>query len=417
MNIGDQCELIADNRDPLRCEAVGFKQDTALLLPLGKLDGIGLQCKARITHETASVAPHESWLGRVIDAHGNPLDQAGPLADGDRTIPLRNSPPSAHKRTRLGKKLDLGVRAVNTMLPVCRGQRMGIFAGSGVGKSVLMSMMAKHTTADISVIGLIGERGREVQEFLEDTLGEAGLKRAVVVVATSDEPPLVRRQAAYTTLAVAEYFRDMGRDVLCMMDSVTRFAMAQREIGLAAGEPPATKGYPPTTFSELAQLLERAGPGTQDTGSITGIFSVLVEGDDHNEPVSDAVRGIIDGHIVLDREIAMRGRYPAIDVLRSVSRSMPGCLNDEQNELVSQARKILSTYEDMSELIRLGAYKKGSDPKVDRAIDYIDDLENFLAQKPEERASVDDGFDHLAAALDMNDSTNDVEPGENDGEA
>jgi len=314
-------------------------------------------------------------------------------------VPLRNKPPEPHSRQRIGAQLDLGVRAVNSFMPIVRGQRMGIFSGSGVGKSVLLSMMARYTDADVSVIGLVGERGREVQEFLEDDLGPDGLARSVVIVATGDESALMRRQAAYMTLAVSEYFRAQGRQVLCMIDSLTRFAMAQREIGLSAGEPPTSKGYPPTTFGELARLLERAGPGAPGEGSITGIFSVLVEGDDHNEPVSDAVRGIIDGHIVMDRKIADRGRYPAIDVLKSVSRALPKALSEERNALLKRAKQIITTYEDMEELIRLGAYRKGSDLKVDEAIEIYPRIEIFLAQMKEEKTTIDDSFTALAELL------------------
>ncbi len=386
-------------QEDIPCEVIGFKDKRALLMPFGTLEGVGLGCPAIIQQTEPTICPDERWLGRVINALGQPIDGKGPLIQGGTPIPLRNKPPAPHARQRIGEKLDLGVRCVNSFLSTCQGQRMGIFAGSGVGKSVVMSMMARYTEADVSVIGLVGERGREVQEFLEDDLGELGLNRSVVIVATGDEPALMRRQAAYVTLAVSEYFRGQGKKVLCLMDSVTRFAMAQREIGLSAGEPPTSKGYPPTTFGELARLLERAGPGAQGDGSITGLFSVLVEGDDHNEPISDAVRGIIDGHIVMERKIADRGRYPAINVLKSVSRSMPNCLSDEQNAIVVKAKKLISRYEDMEELIKLGAYRKGSDPEVDESIIRYPLLEEFLAQDKEECTSIEEGFEMLARCV------------------
>lgn len=390
-----------DNDADIPCEVVGFKDERALLLPFGNLEGVGLGCKAIIKSAKPVIFPNNQWLGRVINGLGEPVDGKGPLPQGSTAVPLRNKPPSAHARQRIGEHLDLGVRAVNSFLATCRGQRMGIFSGSGVGKSVLLSMMARYTEADVSVIGLVGERGREVQEFLEDDLGEDGLARSVVIVATGDESALMRRQAAYLTLAVSEYFRAQKKQVLCLIDSITRFAMAQREIGLSAGEPPTSKGYPPTTFGELARLLERAGPGAPGEGSITGLFSVLVEGDDTNEPISDAVRGIVDGHIVMEREIADRGRYPAINVLKSVSRSMPHCLTQEQNELVKAAKKHVTTYEDMAELIRLGAYRKGTDAAVDEAIRLYPEIEGFLSQLKEENTPIEEGFAILAQILGM----------------
>lgn len=408
LSIGGRCTIYAHDGRSVPCEVVGFRSGRALLMPFGSLDGVGFGCRAEVAASQPRLMVSDGWLGRVINALGDPIDGKGPLPQDPHGIPLRNRPPPAHRRARVEGKIDLGVRALNTFVSCCRGQRMGIFAASGVGKSVLMSMLARYTSADVNVIGLIGERGREVQEFIDEHLGPEGLARSIVIVATSDEPPLMRRQAAYTAMAAAEYFRDHGRHVLCMMDSITRFAMAQREIGLSAGEPPTSKGYPPTTFSELPQLLERAGPGERGqgpgvppSGAITGLFTVLVEGDDHNEPIADAVRGIVDGHIVLDRGIAERGRYPAINVLRSVSRTMPGCNSAEENALVGRARALLSTYEDMAEMIRLGAYRKGSDPAVDEAIVYNPQLEEFLHQDARDHTTVAEGYDRLATILGM----------------
>ncbi|MFO1188025.1 MAG: flagellar protein export ATPase FliI [Alphaproteobacteria bacterium] len=398
LSVGSRCRLVGRDGRAVLCEAVGFRDGRVLLLPFGPLDGIGLGCKAEIMGFESVVYPHAGWLGRVVNALGEPIDGKGPLPLGDGAYNLRASPPPAHSRHRVEGKIDLGVRALNVFTTCCRGQRMGIFAGSGVGKSVLLSMIARYTAADVNVIGLVGERGREVQEFIHNQLGPEGLAHSVVVVATSDESPLMRRQAAHLTLAIAEFFRDRDKDVLCLMDSVTRVAMAQREIGLSAGEPPASKGYTPTVFAELPKLLERAGPGA-GKGTITGLFTVLVEGDDHNEPIADAVRGILDGHIVLERSIAERGRFPAVNILRSLSRTMPDCNTPEQTALVAAARRHLAAYENMADLIRLGAYKKGSDPAVDAAIGFYPALEAFLVQDIGERADLDSGYRKLADIL------------------
>lgn len=397
--VGSRILIDATGGERVAGEVVGFRSGKALCLPFGTLDGIRMGCRVTMEPDGPYAFPCEGWLGRVIDGFGRPLDGAGRLPQGELARPIRAAPPAAHSRARVGERLDLGVRALNTFTTCCLGQRMGIFAGSGVGKSVLLSMMARYTTADVVVIGLIGERGREVKEFLEEDLGPEGLKRSVVVVATSDESALMRRQAAYLTLTTAEYFRDQGLNVLCLMDSVTRFAMAQREIGLSSGEPPASKGYTPTVFSELPRLLERAGPGEAGQGTITGLFTVLVEGDDHNEPVADAVRGILDGHIVLDRRIAERGRFPAVNILRSVSRTMPACNPPEEQALIAEARRSLSLYDDMEELIRLGAYKAGNDPALDRAIALQPALEGFLAQGRTEDTDLGTSFAELEQVL------------------
>jgi len=401
VQLGGQVHLSIGQNRTISCEVVGFRDGRALVMPLGPLEGIALGARADFEDRPAVIRPSSAWLGRVIDGFGNPMDGKGPLPQGMRPYPLKAPPPQATKRARMGGKLDLGVRAINAFTTCCLGQRMGIFAGSGVGKSILLAMLARNSNADAIVIGLIGERGREVKEFLEDDLGEAGLARSVVIAATSDEAPLVRRQAAYIAMAVAEKLRDDGLNVLLLMDSVTRFAMAQREIGLSAGEPPASKGYTPTVFSELPRLLERAGPGSEDgQGSITGMFTVLVEGDDHNEPVSDAVRGILDGHIVLDRAIAERGRFPAINILRSVSRALPACNNESEQGLIQRARGPMTIYEDMAELIRVGAYKAGTNPEVDQAVRLYPQFESFLSQRKDEATNLATGYQSLSAILD-----------------
>ena len=399
LSVGDRCEIQARN-GTVRCEVVGFRNGCALAMPFASLDGVGLGSRVEVDDTPPEVYPSDSWLGRIIDGFAAPLDGGPALSRGRTAYSVRSQPPPASLRNRVGEKLDVGVRSINAFLTCCMGQRLGIFAGSGVGKSILLSMLARYCAADVVVMGLIGERGREVKEFIEEHLGPEGLARSVIVVATSDESALMRRQAAHMTLTVAEYFRDRGKNVLCLLDSVTRFAMAQREIGLSAGEPPASKGYTPTVFAELPKLLERAGPSTGE-GSITGIFTVLVEGDDHNEPVSDAVRGILDGHVVLDRTIAQRGRFPAINVLRSISRTMPACNSDVENALVNKARQVMAVYDDMAELIRLGAYRMGSDPAVDEAIGLHGPLEAFQQQGVEEHTSLADGYRALAQILDM----------------
>jgi flagellum-specific ATP synthase len=366
MSVGSRVAVETDTaRVP--CEVVGFSGANALAMPFAALDGVRRGCRALVSAAAGAVRPSDGWLGRVVNAIGEPIDGQGPLPPGPAPYPFRNSPPPAHARRRVGDPLDLGVRALNTFTTVCRGQRMGIFAGSGVGKSVLLSMMARNVAADVSVIGLVGERGREVQEFLQDDLGPAGLARSVVVVSTSDEPALMRRQAGYLTMAISEYFRDTGKDVLVLMDSVTRFAMAQREIGLSAGEPPTAKGYTPTVFTELPRLLERAGPGTEQ-GTVTGIFTVLVDGDDHNEP-------------------------------KSVSRTMPRAADPQFLPAINRAKQVMATYADMEELIRLGAYRPGSSPEVDEAIALHKPLEAFLGQLKEESTSMAEGYQRLEQIL------------------
>lgn len=397
--VGAQCKVTArDGRDVL-CEVTGFRDDRALAMPFQSLEGIGLGCRVEPLEGRSACRPSAAWLGRVVDAMGRPIDGKGLIAEGNDVYALRGAPQLAASRSRVGEKLDLGIRALNTFVTCCRGQRLGIFAASGVGKSIMLSMLARFTAADVNVIGLIGERGREVKEFIQDNLGEEGLARSVVVVATSDESPLLRRRAAYLTLALAEYFRDRGDHVLCLIDSLTRVAQAQREIGLANGEPPASKGYTPSVFAELPRLTERAGPGFGNGGAITGLFTVLVEGDDHDEPVADALRSTLDGHIVLERRIAERGRFPAINVLRSVSRTMPDCHGEQENALILRARRLLSVYEDMEDLIRLGAYRVGSNPEVDEAMRHYPQLERYLAQDKNERSDLAQGFAELAMIL------------------
>lgn len=398
VSVGTQCQIELGDKRKLMAEVVGFENNEALIMPYGAMEGIRPGAKVEFFDNQGEVYPDESWLGRCINGLGQPVDNIGLLKPGSIAVPLRQMPPSAHARQKIHERLDVGIKAINTFLTACKGQRLGIFAGSGVGKSKLLSMLARFTECEVCVIGLIGERGREVREFIEDTLGPEGLQKSVLVIATSDESPLMRRRAAYLTMSVAEYFRDQGKSVLCLMDSVTRLAMAQREIGLSAMEPPTTKGYTPSVFVELAKVMERAGPGIS-TGTITAFFTVLVDGDDHNEPIADAARGILDGHIVLERSIAERGHYPAINILRSISRMVPACHSEEEQQLIRQARRFLSTYEDMADMIRLGAYRQGSNADVDEAIAYYPALQAFLNQHHSQEVRLQESFHQLKEVI------------------
>ncbi len=403
--VGDRLRLTGRDRT-IPAEITAFRDGAAQAMPLGALAGIGPGARADVAFRLdgrsmqATLPVSDAWLGRVIDPLGNPLDRCGAMPPGP-PCPVRVPPPLAAERSRLGPRIGLGVRALDLFTTCRAGQRLGLFAGSGIGKSTLLAMLAQDAACDVVVLALIGERGREVREFLEDDLGPS-LARSVVVVATSDQPALLRREAAYAAMTVAEYFRDQGCSVLLLMDSVTRFCLALREIGLASGEPPATRGYPPSVFAELPCLLERAGPGP-GAGTITGLFTVLVEGDDHNEPVADTVRGILDGHVVLDRRIGERGRYPAIDVLRSLSRTVPGCLDADQHELARQARAILATQAELADLVRLGAYKAGTDPAADRALRLAPRIEALLTQGKSDRSTLNEAFAALRTILNETD--------------
>ena len=407
VRLGDRISLGMRDRRFVDAEIIAFRDGLTRAMAFGPLEGVGAGSIARVVPALRGrganlLSVSDQWLGRIVDPLGRPLDGKGPLPSGPGRDP-RASPPEPTRRGRLGPPLELGVRALDLFTTMRSGQRLGLFAGSGVGKSTLLGMLARQAACDVAVVALVGERGREVREFVEDTLGPEGLARSVVVVATSDAPPLLRREAAYAATAVAEHFRDCGASVLLMMDSVTRFCLALREIALAAGEPPATRGYPPSVFAELPRLLERAGPGMerpgQPGGSITGLFTVLVEGDDHNEPVADAVRGILDGHVVLDRQIADAGRFPAIDVLRSVSRASRGCLPEADEKQVMTARQMLATWREMADLVRLGAYRRGADPQADMAVALGPRLEDMLRQGREERSTIAESLKALGAAF------------------
>lgn len=384
----------------IRGEIVAVDRGAASVLPFGTWDGVALSDEVRLLSADGTLFPDPSWVGRVLDAFGSPLDGIA-LHEGAKGYRARSTPPDAFQRRPTGLKLESGIKAIDVFVPICRGQRLGVFAGSGVGKSTLMAMFARQMDADVIVIGLVGERGKEVQDFITRDLGPEGMARTVLVVATSDQPPLTRRQAAWTATAIAEYLRDQGKQVLLMIDSVTRFAMAQREIGLSAGEPPTTRGYTPTVFAELPRLLERSGPGRADTkqGDITAIYTVLVDGDDHNEPIADTVRGILDGHVVLDRRIAESGRYPAIDIAKSVSRSLPHCHTPAERAIMTAARRALAAANDVEDLVRIGAYRAGADAATDAAIRFSALADAFLRQGRIDRQGADISFATLYGLL------------------
>jgi flagellum-specific ATP synthase len=395
VRVGNLCRIcFRDGSHALDAEVVGFRDERVLLMPLGDLREVGPGSDVVSANRPLGVAVGEGLLGRVLDGLGEPLDDKGPLVSS-AFYPLHADPPHPLRRQMVERPLSVGVRVIDGLLTLGTGQRIGIFAGSGVGKSTLLGMMARYTTADVNVISLVGERGREVREFIERDLGEEGLKRSVVVIATSDQPPLIRLKAALTATAIAEYFRDEGKNVLLMMDSVTRVARAQREIGLAIGEPPATRGYTPSVFEFLPQLLERAGAG--ERGSITGVYTVLVEGDDMNEPVADTVRGVLDGHIVLSRKIAARNFYPSVSVLESVSRVMPAIVSPEHLEAAGRVRDLLATYAESEDLINIGAYKAGASPRVDWALEHLESVRAFLLQKVEESSPFGETEKRIAA--------------------
>lgn len=398
VSLGELCYVRTNHASAelIPCEVVGFKDRRILMMPLGNMEGIGPGSELLATGKTLSVPVGMGLQGRVLDGMGEPIDGLGRI-DIQAYYPVVNQPPSPLERQRIQEALPVGVKAIDGLATVGKGQRMAIMAGSGVGKSTLMGMIARNTTADINVIALVGERGREVREFLERDLGEEGLARSVVVVATSDQPAMVRLKGAMVATSIAEYFRDQGLDVLLLMDSLTRCALAQREIGLAIGEPPATRGYTPSVFALLPRLLERAG--TSQQGTITGLYTVLVEGDDMNEPITDAVRGIVDGHIVLSRDLAAMNMYPAIDILQSISRVMIDIAAPEHMEAANRFRSILAAYEEARDLIDIGAYKKGSNTRIDEAIHYIEPCRGFIRQGIYEKASFDELLQQLSASI------------------
>lgn len=391
-SVGDVCLVDTDDGKSVKAEVVGFKNKRTLIMPLADVRGISPGVRVMNLRHKLQVPVGTELLGRILSGDGEPIDGKGDIIT-ESFYPADNVPPSAYNRKRITEPISTGIRSIDGLLTVGKGQRIGIFSGSGVGKSTLLGMVARNTSASVNVIALIGERGREVREFIERDLGEEGLKRSVVVVVTSNEPPLLRIRGAYIATAIAEYFRDQGNDVMFLMDSVTRFAMAQREVGLATGEPPATRGYTPSVFSTLPRLLERTGSG--EKGSITAFYTVLVEGDDVNEPISDTVRGVLDGHIVLSRSLAQRNHYPSVDVLQSISRLMTEVASDEHKQLAQQFREALADYTEAEDLINIGAYVKGSNPKIDFALSKIEAIRGYLRQGIYEKSDYDDSVARL----------------------
>lgn len=396
--LGDRCEVLSDDHKPLEAEVVGFDGAKIYLMPLSKVEGLRPGAKVVPVLTSSLVEVGSSLLGRVLNGLGQPIDEKGPLTD-TRSVTLEAVPINPMHRARIETPLDVGITAINSLLTVGKGQRLGLFAGSGVGKSVLLGMMTKATTADVIVVGLIGERGREVKEFIEEILGEEGLARSVVVAAPADESPLLRLRASSLTLRIAEDFRQQGKDVLLLMDSLTRYAMAQREIALAVGEPPATKGYPPSVFAKLPQLVERAGNGETNNGSITAFFTVLTEGDDQQDPIADSARAILDGHIVLSRRLAEEGHYPAIDIEASISRVMPAIVDDKQLKEAGDFKKLYSCYEQNKDLVSVGAYVQGTDGTIDRAIERRPYFSKFLQQGLREQVSLQQAKSNLSRVL------------------
>lgn len=398
--VGSICEVFeTKNRNSFLAEVVGFKNKNVLLLPLGDMFGVGLGSRIVLKKSIATVKVGTELLGRVLDGMGQPMDQSESVSLL-KEVPIYQPVINPMVRPPIQKPIDLGIRSINGLLTVGAGQRIGIMAGSGVGKSVLLGCLARFTNADINVIALIGERGREVREFIENNLGEEGLKKSVLVVVTSDKSPLLRMRGAFVAVAIAEYFSSLGKEVLFMMDSVTRFAMAQREVGLNAGEPPASKGYTPSVFSLLPKLLERVGT-FEGKGSITGLFSVLVEGDDMDDPIGDAVRSIVDGHIVLDRSLAQKGHFPAVDVLQSTSRLMRSVVSKEHYEIAKFIKQNIAVYHDAEDLINIGAYKEGSNAKIDRAIHLHEIIEQFLIQEIDDRTDLNSCVEKMNSIMMM----------------